>query len=878
MSHARSLWHRLRNSVARLVGDSPRDSQSARRRRSHRSALEKLEKREVFATAVGMNIDRIIDYSPAWVFNDAFQSSRSWVSYSFNTSTGAFSQSPPGTAVSVDSHGWPTQLNQWRNDQGQLIQQRLGTGVFNAIDGHYPAGTYRAEWQGDATLVWAGDARVAQTGVDADGTHFALLDVRPTRAGIQLRVDAMSSTNPLRDVHIWMPDDQGESLVREPWSVGADFSPFHPLFRERLDPFATIRTMQAARTNSTDEVHWSDRRTLDDARQSTAATDFQNGLAPEYIVELSNETHSNAWLTMPYLADDDYIRNYATLVRDQLDPNLKVYVEWSNEVWNFSPGYESHPWVRDQVGLPTTDPNFWPTFYQIVARETRRDFDIWSEVFAGQEDRLVRVVSGQAANPWVARQITQHMGGHFDAIACDGYVTFAQAQLASFNASTTTDQVVSALFNDALPHTLDFLRQHEALAEQYAASLGRDIQLLVYEGGVLLPGTGRPYEQAFLNASRDPRMYDLYQQLLHGADQAGVDLFTAFTFTDTSPFADASHLRTMDQPLADAHKYRSLVDYLVANPPPEEHENEAPVNATPSAQTIAAGTPLVFSLAAGNSIQVSDADAGDAAIQVTLSTANGILRLAAATGLASVAGDGTGTITATGTTTALNRALDGLTFTPAAGVRTAVVRVATDDLGNTGRGGARQDVDDVAIEVVAPAHVRSVVINDGAAQRSMVRSVTVTFDQPVRLDAGAFLLERQDGRSMLLAYAPGVYTSLTLSFAGTLAGAGGSLADGSYRLTIFGSRVHELRLNQELDGDGDGRGGGNRQDSFFRLFGDSDGDRDVDMADARAMKATLGKRRGQIGFLDYFDFNGGGVINGADTNEFARRYRPGPVR
>ena len=46
------------------------------------------------------------------------------------------------------------------------------------------------------------------------------------------------------------------------------------------------------------------------------------------------------------------------------------------------------------------------------------------------------------------------------------------------------------------------------------------------------------------------------------------------------------------------------------------------------------------------------------------------------------------------------------------------------------------------------AQVESVVVNDGSAQRSMVNSLTVTFDRVVTLDPGAFELRRQDGTSV----------------------------------------------------------------------------------------------------------------------------------
>jgi hypothetical protein len=47
----------------------------------------------------------------------------------------------------------------------------------------------------------------------------------------------------------------------------------------------------------------------------------------------------NMWINVPYLASDDYILNMAQLINTTLRPDVKVYVEYSNEVWgNQFPG------------------------------------------------------------------------------------------------------------------------------------------------------------------------------------------------------------------------------------------------------------------------------------------------------------------------------------------------------------------------------------------------------------------------------------------------------------------------------------------------------------------------------------------------------------
>jgi hypothetical protein len=173
----------------------------------------------------------------------------------------------------------------------------------------------------------------------------------------------------------------------------------------------------------------------------------------------------------------------------------------------------------------------------------------------------------------------------------------------------------------------------------------------------------------------------------------------------------------------------------------------------------------------------------------------------------------------------------------------------------------------------APVKVESVVLNDGSAQRSMVNRITVTFGGAAVLDLGAIELRRQDGTLVnfrLDVSMAGDKTVAVLTFAGPEF-VGGSLADGSYTLTVRADRVHD-RWGRELDGDGDGSAGGDRVDNFFRLFGDSDGDGDVDGPDRDRFRAAFHTNAGEPGYLWYFDFDGDGDVDGHDNGQFNRRF------
>jgi hypothetical protein len=177
------------------------------------------------------------------------------------------------------------------------------------------------------------------------------------------------------------------------------------------------------------------------------------------------------------------------------------------------------------------------------------------------------------------------------------------------------------------------------------------------------------------------------------------------------------------------------------------------------------------------------------------------------------------------------------------------------------------------VQTIAPARVAGVAVNDGSAQRSMVNSLTVTFDGPVTLDPGAFELRREDGSLVQVSVATSVangHLVAVLTFAGPDV-VGGSLADGSYTLTVRADRVHD-RWGRELDGDGDGSAGGDRADGFHRLFGDSDGDGGAGWTDRDLFRSAFQTGAGESNYLWYLDGDGDGDVDGRDNGQFNRRF------
>src|SRR5690606_11219947 len=83
---------------------------------------------------IGTNLGRVIDWNPQWVFVDAFQFSRPWVSQN----RGGEGPWNNGMELRTTPEGWP------------LLEpgQAAATLMFRDVGGRYPAGVYRCTYEG----------------------------------------------------------------------------------------------------------------------------------------------------------------------------------------------------------------------------------------------------------------------------------------------------------------------------------------------------------------------------------------------------------------------------------------------------------------------------------------------------------------------------------------------------------------------------------------------------------------------------------------------------------------------------------------------------------------------------------------------------------
>lgn len=190
--------------------------------------------------------------------------------------------------------------------------------------------------------------------------------------------------------------------------------------------------------------------------------------------------------------------------------------------------------------------------------------------------------------------------------------------------------------------------------------------------------------------------------------------------------------------------------------------NDAPVNQLPTTPQVAQeDQPFTI-----HGLQVSDVDAGNSPLSVTLSVLHGTLELAAGSGV-TVSGSGSNTLVLSGSQDAINALLaGGVTYQGEQDFNGQdALTMVTNDLGSTGSGGPLSDTDVLPIEV-APVNDAPVTQVPGTQQVKEDGSLSLTGISVKDVDAGSAPI------SMMLRVEHGVLTLLGAAGAVSVQGAG----------------------------------------------------------------------------------------------------------
>jgi chitodextrinase len=505
-------------------------------------------------SSLGTNLSAIRDWSQERPFIDAFHASRPWVS-----GAGLNGAWDDGRALATDADGWVTSL------QANQVARTL---MFTDLGGRYPAGTYVVLYDGQGTIAYQ-DAATKVSGTPGRD----VLQVNSAMGGISLHITATTAGNPVRNIRVIMP---GGICAGNPYVYTADASAcvgagafqsfeanyaaivFHPQFLASIRPYRLLRFMDMGDTNDSTQSAWANRPKPTDARWSIG-----KGVPVEVMVDLANRLGADPWFTLPHLADNNYMTQYARLVAQTLRTDLKAYVEYSNEVWNSQFAQAAYAANQGRVLSLSVDPFQAQLFY--YSRRSVEMFDLWSAEMAPA--RLVRVIASQADNSWVSEQQLDYLNARAktDALAMAPYFGYKLGTLAT-TPLLTLDALFVTLQTVSLPEAIASINSQAAVARL------RGVPLISYEGGQHLTGVGGLENNAALNtlfdaANRDARMGALYKTYLDAWKASGAQLFVHYTNCDGySKWGRWGSLEYPEHPRASAPKYDALQSFIGLNP------------------------------------------------------------------------------------------------------------------------------------------------------------------------------------------------------------------------------------------------------------------------------------------------------------------------
>ena len=352
--------------------------------------------------------------------------------------------------------------------------------------------------------------------------------------------------NVIDNAHIILTSVNPTDPVRSVDCREADANPnalYNPTFLTDVKRYSVLRFMKWSNVEANKPVTWATR-----SKPGQGSFAGSDGMPLEYMIDLANETGSDAWFAIPWNADAEYIRKFAETVRDRLNPSRKVYVEVSNEVWNYVYPVTSQAAAEGAAAGLSANPH--EGMLRRYAQKTGEVMDVWTSVFSGQMGRLVRVAATQTG-AWNAEVVLGfgQTAGKVDALASAPYF-YENLAPGVITTSASLDQFFRT-FAASIPTRIKEAKDTKAVAARYG------VRYITYEAGqhILSPEDVSQLDRI----QRDPRMGQLYTTYLTSwKDQIG-DLMVLFDDYGTSnKYGGFGQRDYVGQPISEAPKENAV--------------------------------------------------------------------------------------------------------------------------------------------------------------------------------------------------------------------------------------------------------------------------------------------------------------------------------
>jgi predicted small lipoprotein YifL len=516
---------------------------------------------------VGLGVWFLNDWDNSFAFVDAMKHARPWQDASdWNKPVGG-----------IDALGWPTA------DASTVIY----TGTPAQVNG-----THKLVFNGqaDISLMWTSgtvsnpiyDAASNTTTADVTFNYGNAAGGSLGLAFKNTKRTATSATNSgFTNARLYKPGypTDGSKIFTTP-------------FLAALSKASVVRMMDWTFTNQNLVQHWADRMTP--LHMSKAGLPYTGpggsvwktsttGVALEHQIQLANALHSDCWINIPVVADDDYVQKLAQALRygtdgttpytstqanpvyPPLDPTLRIYLEYGNEIWNSAGGFDGFGVIQDIVSsLPANHPllypaesSIWYKMWRYPAYRTATISDTFRAVYgdASMMNRIRPIVMTQQGNGQATLQqalawLDSYGQGQSPARTVDSYLYGAGGSgYYGVNQEPANHADLNAYFATGnYPATQNV--KGMGVDAVWAANYG--LKRIAYEGGPSLDSFTDAEARA-INA--DPRMQDMIVKTHDAWSNQGGDLLVYYTlvgppkweFTPDITRTDAPKLKGLDQ-------------------------------------------------------------------------------------------------------------------------------------------------------------------------------------------------------------------------------------------------------------------------------------------------------------------------------------------
>ncbi len=512
-------------------------------------------------SSMGINTNEIMDTTASIPFIDVFKTSlpfeegRPWITKG---------------KITYDKYGWPKNLN-----GGQA-----GTRFLHTIPGKaVPEGNYTVLYDGEGKMTYSDDAKLIHREKGKD-----IISIVPSRSGVknELRVKLIikhsNPNNHLRNVRVLMPggvcsNNPFKRVATDRQCRGSHFLSFekhhaslifNPAYLNYMKDFKVVRFMNMSGITRNPISEWDKRPKVTDP--TWGGKEGMRGAPLEIMVALANKLNADPWFSIPHKANNNYVRLQARYVKKHLKPNLKAYVEYTNEAWN-SIFTQSH-YVKDMGERMQLDIDRDKGGYKYFSLRSVQIFDMWEKEF-GNTDRFVRVMGSWVGWTRLTEMLLSYRNAYqkTDAVAIAPYF---EPSLKNSKKARSVAQIFKMIYDPkerrSIPEVLKQIKKNADLAAKFG------VELIAYEGGQHLVDwksrsvTKHP-TNLFIKANKDWRMSRAYTDFLNGWKKNGGKLFVNFSAPRTYQWYGSWGTKEyITQPTAKAPKHRAIMQFSRKNP------------------------------------------------------------------------------------------------------------------------------------------------------------------------------------------------------------------------------------------------------------------------------------------------------------------------